>query len=108
MANFLIIRDLCDKKKVTLRSLANKVGISEDGLQKIINKGRTNTDTLEKIAKVFDVPVATFFETAFQSSLENNVSVNPEAPTESRLLSIVESQQRTIETLSNKISKSDE
>ena len=62
MANLSIIRDLSEKKKITLREIANSVSISEDGLQKIMKSGRTNTDTLERIAKVLNVPVGYFFD----------------------------------------------
>lgn len=32
MANLLLIREIAEKKNITLRMLANRIGISEDGL----------------------------------------------------------------------------
>jgi transcriptional regulator with XRE-family HTH domain len=61
MANLFIIRELSQNKGITLRDIAAKVGISEDGLQKMIKNGRTNTETLEKIAGVLDVPIGIFW-----------------------------------------------
>jgi transcriptional regulator with XRE-family HTH domain len=70
MANLHIIRDLSEKKQITLREIANRINISEDGLQKIIKKGSTNTATLERISQVLDVPVGFFFdENTFQGSV---------------------------------------
>jgi transcriptional regulator with XRE-family HTH domain len=64
MANLQYIRDLALKKNITLRHLADKIGISEGGLQKIIQHGRTNTDTLERIAHELQVHVGYFFDNA--------------------------------------------
>lgn len=68
MANLLLIRDIAENKNITLRMLASRVGISEDGLQKLITNGSTKTSTLEAIAKVLEVPVGIFFEGSQQSA----------------------------------------
>jgi len=73
MANFLIIRDLCKQKKITIRELANRVGIGESALQSLIKNGSTNTLTLEKIAKELDVNAGVFFGET-QSAILNNVN----------------------------------
>lgn len=62
MANLQLIRDIAEKKNITLRMLATRVGISEDGLQKLITNGSTKTSTLETIARELEVPVGVFFE----------------------------------------------
>lgn len=62
MANFLLIRDIAENKNITLRVLAARIGISEDGLQKLITNGSTKTSTLETIARELEVPVGIFFE----------------------------------------------
>jgi len=62
MANFLIIRNLAESKNITLRKIANSAGIGEAALQALIQKGSTNTTTLEKIAQVLEVPVGVFFD----------------------------------------------
>ena len=64
MANLHRIRDLCLEKKITLKDLANKVRISEVGLQRIIKTNSTKVDTLEKIAKALDVDIYEFFPNA--------------------------------------------
>lgn len=62
MANYNIIKVLCDKKGITLKELSDKVVISETGLHQIFKSGSTKVITLEKIAKALGVPITTFFD----------------------------------------------
>ncbi len=62
MANLKRIRDLCDEKRLTLKELSEKIGISQNGLQRIMKDNTTRIDTLERIAKVLDVPITAFFQ----------------------------------------------
>ncbi|MDL2230341.1 helix-turn-helix domain-containing protein [Alistipes sp. OttesenSCG-928-L06] len=61
MANLLIIKDLLKEKKMSLRDLAATVGITEQGLQKLIRENSTKVDTLEAIANALDVSPGRFF-----------------------------------------------
>jgi transcriptional regulator with XRE-family HTH domain len=79
MANLLLIRELCKKRNITIRELANRVGIGEAALQALIKNGSTNTTTLEKISTELDVPVGVFFENSHSFSVEN-VSNNTNSP----------------------------
>lgn len=94
MANLFIIKRLLNERKISIRDFARRIDITENGLQKIIQKGNTSTDWIEKIAKELSVPVGIFFN---EESGCNPVS------TEERLLSVTESQQSTIESLSKVI-----
>lgn len=62
MANLLIIRDLCEHKKMTIRELAQRVGRDESSIQSAIRRGSTNSSTLELIAKELGVSAAVFFD----------------------------------------------
>lgn len=62
MANFLLIRDLCEQKKITMRELARRIGRDESTIQSAIRRGTTNTKTIEAIAAVLEVPVGCFFD----------------------------------------------
>ncbi|MCK8622604.1 helix-turn-helix domain-containing protein [Prevotella sp. E13-27] len=62
MANFQIIRDLCEKKKISIRKLADMVDMKDGSIHNLINTGSTNTATLEAIAKALDVSPAIFWE----------------------------------------------
>lgn len=61
MANLIKIKEICNRKNITLKELALKVGITEMGLQRIIKTNSTKVDTIEKIAKELNVPIETFF-----------------------------------------------
>lgn len=62
MANFLLIRTLCEERKITMRELARRIGRDESTIQSAIRRGTTNTKTIEKIAEVLEVPVGYFFD----------------------------------------------
>ncbi|MDR0575614.1 MAG: helix-turn-helix domain-containing protein [Tannerella sp.] len=72
MANLLIIRDLVERKGITIRDLAGKVGMSDISIHKMIKNGSTSISTLERIAKVLDVPVSVFFDE--DASNENHIT----------------------------------
>jgi len=55
MANLILIRDLCERKKMTIRELAQKIGRNESSIQSAIRRGTTNSTTIELIAKELDV-----------------------------------------------------
>ena len=62
MANLLIIRELCDSKKMTIRELAQRVGRDESSIQSAIRRGSTNSTTIELIAKELGVSAGIFFD----------------------------------------------
>ncbi|MCC8114200.1 MAG: helix-turn-helix domain-containing protein [Bacteroidales bacterium] len=70
MANLLIIRDLCEKKKITIRELCRRVDRTESTIQSAIRKGSTNTATIELIAKELGVSPAIFFDGLTESERE--------------------------------------
>lgn len=65
MINTEYIRQLCSKNNMTLAQLAEKIPITANGLQRILNTGSTRPKTLERIAEIFDEPVKNFYETGF-------------------------------------------
>jgi len=56
--NYQIIRTLAKEKKITLKEISIQAGISEQGLQKIINDGTGKVTTLQKIATALMVPLS--------------------------------------------------
>lgn len=62
MANLLLIRDLCERKKMTIRELAQRIGRDESSIQSAIRRGSTNSTTIELIARELGVPAGIFFE----------------------------------------------
>ncbi len=59
MAN-LRIKELCNKRGITQKSLAEKIGLSPVGLAKAI-AGNSTITTLERIADGLNVPVSELF-----------------------------------------------
>ena len=39
MANFLLIRELCELKKITIRELASRIGKEDSSIQAIVRNG---------------------------------------------------------------------
>lgn len=94
MANLILIRDLCEARKMTIRELAERIGRNESTLQAAIRKGSTNSTTIELIARELRVPAGYFFdgwedsEKALELQKEND-----------HLRAILAEKERTIEIL---------
>ena len=56
------IKELCDKKNVTMKQAAVELGMTEQSLHKIIKANSTKIDTLLSIAQYFNVEPAYFFD----------------------------------------------
>lgn len=98
MANFLLIRTLCEERKITMRELARRIGRDESTIQSAIRRGTTNTKTIEKIAEVLEVPVGYFFDSKpVIADKSKNLPENEE--TISYLKQILEEKERTIRIL---------
>lgn len=94
MANLILIRDLCEKKKISIRELAAKIGRNECSIQSAMRRGSTNTTTLELIAKELGVPAGIFFD-GFNSEAE---AMDLQREVE-HLKMILEEKERTIQIL---------
>lgn len=62
MANLLKIKELLKEKKITIKSFSADIGMTEQGLQKLIRDNSTKIETLELIAKKLNVSVMVFFD----------------------------------------------
>lgn len=62
MANLLIIKDLADRQNISLKDLAEELDMTPDGLQKMMKRNSTKTETLEKIAGILGVQTGIFFD----------------------------------------------
>lgn len=98
MANFLLIRTLCEERKITMRELARRIGRDESTIQSAIRRGTTNTKTIEKIAEVLEVPVGYFFDSGQTIEAKTN-SLPENEETINYLKQIIEEKERTIRIL---------
>ena len=99
MANFLLIRTLCEERKITMRELARRIGRDESTIQSAIRRGTTNTKTIEKIAEVLDVPVGYFFDAGTKASSKHVTALPENQETINYLKQILAEKERTIKIL---------
>lgn len=73
MARLYIIKDLIRKNGYTIKSFAEEINMSEQGLQKLIRENSTKVDTLERIANKLKVSVSVFFEKEIEEAVVGKV-----------------------------------
>lgn len=62
MVNLRIIKDLAEEQKISIRDLADLVGVKENQIHVMCRTNSTKIDTLEKIAQVLNVHISEFFD----------------------------------------------
>ncbi len=93
MANLLLIRDLCERKKMTIRELAQRIGRDESSIQSAIRRGSTSSATLELIAKELNVSAGVFFDNYVSCDSSDLIREN------AHLKELIKEKERTIEIL---------
>jgi DNA-binding Xre family transcriptional regulator len=114
MANFSYIKYLAEAKGITIRHLAESVGMTDTALHAMIKNNTTKTSTIEAIAKILEVPVGYFFDDMSIHSISQKggkgsaMAVNGNANAgifakENELLKqLLDEKERTIQILINK------
>ena len=74
MVNLLKIKDLAKAKNISLKQLADMVGLSEQGLHRLLRQNSTTIDTLERISAILEVSPVVFFDEG-KAALTVNQSV---------------------------------
>lgn len=67
MANLQKIKDIAENKGVSVRDLAERVGIKENQIHVMCRTNSTKIDTLERIAHVLNVSISEFFDDTIES-----------------------------------------
>jgi transcriptional regulator with XRE-family HTH domain len=62
--DYSAIKALCDKRRISIKELAVRCGITEAGLHQMLRNQSMKIDILEKIAEVLNVSVGSFFESS--------------------------------------------
>lgn len=60
--NYNKIKYYSQEKNISLKEICGRVGISEQGLQKMINTNSIKVKILEKISEVLDISICSFFD----------------------------------------------
>lgn len=68
MVNLNLIKSLAERQNISIRELADKVGVSENQIHVMCKTNSTKINTLEKIAKVLNVSINYFFDEDNSSS----------------------------------------
>lgn len=76
-----IVREIREKRNMTITELANRIGVSRSQMSRLEDGSRTLTaDALEKIANVLEEPIDTFYPEAIVKRTviegENIVTIN--------------------------------
>ncbi len=109
MAKLQLIKSLAKERKITLRSLSNQVGITEQGIQKLMRDNSTNIQTLEKIASILGVSPAVFFDetpTSVNAMGDNSIAISGsgnEIAVQQQLLDMLAEKDTRIKELTDKL-----
>ena len=60
--NLKKIKDLCYKRHITLKQLAQKTGISQTALTMAMHRNSTTLETFKKLSEFFCVPMEFFYQ----------------------------------------------
>lgn len=71
------IKELCEKKNVTMKQAAVELGMTEQSLHKIIKVNSTKIDTLLSMAQYFNVEPAYFFD-SYSAGASDGVCISKE------------------------------
>jgi len=77
MVYLVKIRELCDRKGVTMKQAASDLGMTEQSLHKIIKTNSTKIDTLLAISDYFKVEPAYFFD-SYSTDTKQYIKVSKE------------------------------
>lgn len=109
MANLSLIKTLAKERKITLKSLSQTIGMTEQGMQSLIKNNATNTDTLERISQVLGVSPAVFFDVPQQGAANavgdgaSAIVGNDNEIVPKRVLDMLDQKDARINELTNKL-----
>lgn len=78
MANLQKIKELSRKKNISLKSIAEQIGVSEQGIHKMIREETMSAVVLEKITRILNVSVCMFFDPDVQRTNFEQYNANAE------------------------------
>jgi transcriptional regulator with XRE-family HTH domain len=73
--NYSLIKNFASENKISLKDLAEKINLSEQGLHSGIKNQTLSVTNLEKISKVLNVPISKFFDDKIQSDKVEEAAV---------------------------------
>lgn len=101
--DYSIIKKLAQERKITLKTLAESVGITEQGFHGYVRKNTMPVNILEAIADKLNVHLATIFQHDLQT--EAAPISSDMTTTEKNLNKLIELQQQEIMQLKKRVSE---
>lgn len=116
--NLKIIKQIAWQKGISIKTLAEKVGLSENGLHRLIRDNNTKMDTIQNIAEILEAPLEYFYDidsVYFEAKTENivltpksNEFLNKLEDEKQKLLRIIEERDLEILELKYQLKKEEE
>ena len=78
MANLQKIKELSRQKNIPLKAIAEQIGVSEQGIHKMIREETMSAVVLEKITRILNVSVCMFFDPDVQCTNFEQYNANAE------------------------------
>ena len=70
--NYSILKKIISEKKITLKELAKRIDLSEQGLHSTIRNKAMKIETLEKIVKILEIDISIFFKELTNNGIEKD------------------------------------
>ena len=78
MANLQKIKELSRQKNIPLKAIAEQIGVSEQGIHKMIREETMSAVVLERITRILNVSVCMFFDPDVQCTNFEQYNANAE------------------------------
>lgn len=73
MPNLQKIKDLAEMQGISIRALADAIGVKENQIHVMVRANSTKIETLEKIANILHVPIAVFFNEHVDEKMQTQI-----------------------------------
>lgn len=73
MPNLQKIKDIAEMQGISIRALADAIGVKENQIHVMVRTNSTKIETLEKIANILHVPIAVFFNEHVDEKMQTQI-----------------------------------
>lgn len=73
MPNLQKIKDIAEMQGMSIRALAEAIGVKENQIHVMVRTNSTKIETLEKIANILHVPIAVFFNEHVDERMQTQI-----------------------------------
>lgn len=73
MPNLQKIKEIAEAQGISIRALADAIGVKENQIHVMVRTNSTKIETLEKIANILHVPIAVFFNEHVDEKMQTQI-----------------------------------